>query len=237
MKNYRYIIFDIDDTLFDFARSHRCVICELFAKEGQEANNHAINELWGLAWKCWMKHGLHRSTDPYVLANYHRLYDDYLREYCESIHATGYLTASAEQLYRDIPAILSQQREPFDDVVPVLDALHSRVKMALASNGIDAVQLSRVRNLRHYFDEAFISEGMDCIKPDRRFWDIVFSRIDAKPHECLMVGDSLSSDIAGAIAYGMDACWLNRDGRENTSPIQPTFTIRTLTELLENPCE
>lgn len=237
MKHYRYIIFDIDDTLFDFAHAHRCVICELFAREGQEAHNHAIDELRALAWKCWMKHGLHRSTDPYVLANYHQLYDNYLREYCEGIHNTGYLAASAAQLYRDIPAILSQQRVPFDDVLPVLEALHSRVKMALASNGIDAVQLSRVQNLRQYFEFAFISEGMNHIKPDPAFWDIAFSQMDAHPSECLMVGDSLSSDIAGAIAYGMDACWLNRDGRENTSEIQPTFTIRTLTELLENPCE
>ena len=237
MKNYRYIIFDIDDTLFDFALSHHRVICQLFVNEGQKAHNHAIDELRQLAWKCWMKHGLHRSTDPHVLANYHSLYDDYLREYCEGIHSTGYLTASAEQLYRDIPAILSQQREPFEDVIPVLEALRSRAKMVLASNGIDAVQLSRVQNLRHYFDDAFISEGMGCIKPDPKFWDIVFSKIDAQPKECLMVGDSLSSDIAGAVAYGMDACWLNRDGRENTSGIQPTFTIRTLAELLENPCE
>lgn len=235
MKNYRYIIFDIDDTLFDFARSHHCVIRELFAREGQIAHNHTIEELWALAWKCWMHHGLHRSTDPYVLANYHRLYDDYLREYCEGIQRTGYLAAAADQLCQDIPAILSCQREPFDDVVPVLEALRGRAKLALASNGIDAVQLSRIQNLRHYFDDAFISEGMGCVKPDPAFWDIVFSRIDAQPGECLMVGDSLSSDIAGAVAYGMDTCWLNRGGRENTSGIQPTFTIRTLTELLENP--
>jgi len=117
-------------------------------------------------------------------------------------------------------------------VLPVLEALYGRSRLALASNGIDAVQLSRIQNLRHYFDEAFISEGMGCIKPDRRFWDIVFSKIDAEPCECLMVGDSLSSDIAGAIDYGMDACWLNRSGRENNSGIEPTFTIRSLAELV-----
>ena len=232
MKHYRYIIFDIDDTLFDFARSHRSVICELFAREGQAANNHAIDEFRALAWKCWMKHGLHRSTDPYVLANYHRLYDNYLREYCEGIHSTGYLAASAAQLYHAIPEILSQLREPFDDVLPVLEVLHSHSKLALASNGINKVQPSRVQNLRHYFEEAFISEGMGCIKPDRAFWDIVFAKIGAQPNECLMIGDSLSSDIAGAIAYGMDACWLNRSGQENNSDIQPTFTIRSLTELI-----
>ena len=232
MKNYQYIIFDIDDTLFDFALSQRSVMQELFVKEGQVLNKDTGDMLWALAWECWMKHGLHRSTDEYVLANYHQLYDDYLREYCKRIHESDVLAASPEQLYRDIPAILSQQRDPFDDVLPALEALHARSHLALASNGIDAVQNSRVQNLRHYFDEAFISESMGCIKPDRRVWDIVFSRINTAPHECLMVGDSLSSDIAGAIAYGMDACWLNRDGRANTSGIEPTFTIRSLAELI-----
>ena len=232
MKQYKYIFFDIDDTLFDFAQSQRKVMAQLFANEGRELSAKTADMLWALAWECWMKYGLHHFNDPHVLANYHSLYDSYLHEYARQIHESGVLAASAEQLYCDIPEILSLQRDPFDDVVPVLEALHGRARLALASNGVDAVQKSRVQNLRHYFDEAFISEGMGHIKPDPAFWDIAFAKIDARPDECLMVGDSLQSDISGAIAYGMDACWLNRAGRENSSGIIPTFTIRTLMELI-----
>lgn len=232
MKQYKYIIFDIDDTLFDFAQSQRRVMAQLFANEGRELTAKTADLLWALAWECWMKYGLHHFDNPHVLVNYHSLYDGYLHEYAHRIHESGILAASAEHLYRDIPVILSQQREPFDDVVPVLEALHGRVRLALASNGVEAVQKSRVHNLRHYFDEAFISEAIGHVKPDPAFWDIAFTKIDARPDECLMVGDSLQSDIAGAIAYGMDACWLNRPGRENGSGILPTFTIRSLTELI-----
>lgn len=232
MKHYKYIIFDIDDTLFDFARSQRCVMAELFAREQRTFTDDSAKMLWALAWECWAKHKLHHHHDPYVLKNYHRLYENYLHEYAQKISERGLLTASPEQLYEDIPQILSEQREPFDDVPPVLEALSGRSQLVLASNGVTDVQLSRVQNLRHYFCDAFISEAMGCIKPDPAFWDIVFTRIDAQPGECLMVGDSLSADISGAIEYGMDACWLNRDGRENTSGIVPTYTIRTLRELL-----
>lgn len=232
MKDYKYIIFDIDDTLFDFARSQCCVMAELFARENREFTDEHAKMLWALVWECWAKHRLHHHHDPYVLKNYHRLYDEYLREYTQKIHESGVLSATPEQLYDDIPEILSRQREPYDDVLPVLEALSRRSKLILASNGTNSVQLSRIRNLQHYFCDAFISESMGCIKPDPAFWDIVFAKIDAKPYECLMVGDSLSSDIVGAIEYGMDACWLNRDGRENTSGIAPAYTIRTLAELI-----
>ena len=232
MKSYKYIIFDIDDTLFDFARSQRCVMAELFARENRVFSDEHANKLWALAWECWTGHRLHHHHDPFVLKNYHRLYDEYLHEYARRICESGALSATPEQLYNAISEILSQQREPYDDVLPVLEVLSRRAKLILASNGIDSVQLSRIQNLKHYFCDAFISESMGCIKPDPAFWDIVFAKIDAQPDECLMVGDSLSSDIVGAIEYGMDSCWLNRDGRENTSGITPTYTIRTLAELV-----
>jgi len=48
----------------------------------------------------------------------------------------------------------------------------------------------------------------------------------------LMVGDSLSSDIQGAVNFGIDSCWLNESGRPapQDGP-RPTYWISSLAEL------
>jgi 2-haloacid dehalogenase len=47
-----------------------------------------------------------------------------------------------------------------------------------------------------------------------------------------MIGDSLTSDIAGAVAYGIDACWYNPAGRAADLDLAIRYEIRALSELL-----
>jgi 4-nitrophenyl phosphatase len=42
-----------------------------------------------------------------------------------------------------------------------------------------------------------------CGKPERIFFDELLARIGAKPSQCVMIGDNLEADIAGANAMGM----------------------------------
>ena len=40
-----------------------------------------------------------------------------------------------------------------------------------------------------------------------------------------MIGDSLTADIAGGNAAGIDTVWYNPDRKENTSQVVPTYTV------------
>jgi 2-haloacid dehalogenase len=46
-----------------------------------------------------------------------------------------------------------------------------------------------------------------------------------------VVGDSLSSDIAGGQAYGVDTCYFNPSGSKHTA--RPSYEIQALPEILE----
>ena len=48
-----------------------------------------------------------------------------------------------------------------------------------------------------------------------------------------MVGDSLSSDIAVGVGFGIDTCWFNPSGQSNGSLVTPTYVISDLSEILE----
>ena len=46
-------------------------------------------------------------------------------------------------------------------------------------------------------------------------------------------GDSLSSDIEGAVSYGIDACWYNPMGQPRPARPAITYEIRQLSGLLD----
>ena len=53
------------------------------------------------------------------------------------------------------------------------------------------------------------------------------------PAVCLMVGDSMSTDIAGAYEAGMDTCWYNRSRKAYNHSIKPTHEISLLSDLIQ----
>jgi FMN phosphatase YigB (HAD superfamily) len=62
------------------------------------------------------------------------------------------------------------------------------------------------------------------------FFEKILEDLHATKEECLMIGDSLSSDVKGANAVGIDCVWLNQRGTplpEGVSAVQ----ISSLAEL------
>ena len=49
----------------------------------------------------------------------------------------------------------------------------------------------------------------------------------------LMVGDSLTSDMAGGVAAGVDTCWFNQHSKPNTTSLPLTHEIENLEQLLD----
>jgi len=48
-----------------------------------------------------------------------------------------------------------------------------------------------------------------------------------------MIGDSLTADIAGGHAAGIDTVWYNPDRKENTSLVVPTYTVSNYQEIAD----
>ena len=56
---------------------------------------------------------------------------------------------------------------------------------------------------------------------------------ELRPENVMMLGDSLTSDMAGGLAAGMRTCWYRRNPGENKSEIIPDVIIDRLTDLLK----
>ena len=70
-------------------------------------------------------------------------------------------------------------------------------------------------NLLQYFSHLYFSEDIGFTKPNKYFYDSVFSSLNIKKELCLAIGDDLTDDIQGAINYGIDAIWVNRKENKN----------------------
>lgn len=60
----------------------------------------------------------------------------------------------------------------------------------------------------------FTSEDAKSYKPRKELFEYALKATDLRPEQVVHIGDSLSSDIKGAAAVGIDTIWLNRRNRE-----------------------
>jgi len=99
--------------------------------------------------------------------------------------------------------------EPYVEVVPALEHLGQRYRLATLSNG--NADLSRI-GLAHHFDVTLSAGALGCAKPDARSYAALAAALTLKPAEILFVGDEPHADVVGPRAAGMQTVWVNRGG-------------------------
>jgi 2-haloacid dehalogenase len=107
-------------------------------------------------------------------------------------------------------------------------------RIYIVTNGVAITQKMRIKNsiIRKYISDLFVSEDIGFQKPRKEYFDYVFSKIpNPDMRNTIIVGDSLTSDIAGGVQSGIDTCWFNKDNVKNTTTITPTYEITRLIEL------
>lgn len=115
-----------------------------------------------------------------------------------------------------------------------LDHLAAIARLGLITNGISDIQRSRIRrlNIEEYFDVVVISAEVGVSKPDPEIFSVAFEALGHPALEqSLMVGDSLTSDMYGAAAFGIDGCWYNPSFRARPASPPIAHEIRSLDEL------
>ena len=85
--------------------------------------------------------------------------------------------------------------------------------VSIATNGLTAIQIGRTKPLCGLFDNLFVSEALCAIKPTAEFFRRLLAGLGAKKEDCLFVGDSLASDVAGANGAGIDCCLFDPCGK------------------------
>ena len=131
---------------------------------------------------------------------------------------------------------LSRRCDEIEGAYDFVREAAARVPVLVITNGVSFVQHSRfsLSRMTPFFRAIVISGDEGVAKPDPRFIDRALARIDTvDKSRALILGDSLTSDIAAANASGVAGCWFNPHGKRNTTAFTPDYEIRSLKEALE----
>lgn len=223
MKDYKYLLFDADNTLFDFNKCENEAFKLAVTPFGVEytdeiyAMYHIINDN---LWKLLEKGGTTR--DELKVERYRQLFE-----------ALG-CDADCVSVAKSYEKCLGNQHFEIEGNYDVVKKLYGKYKLYVITNGLTTVQNSRFSKSRltPLFEKIYISEQMGASKPSSAFFDEVIRDIgDSELSHYLVIGDSLTSDIDGAIGYGIDSCWYNRD-LSDSGGRDITYEIKEMSELL-----
>ena len=104
-----------------------------------------------------------------------------------------------------------------DGALDFVKKLSSQIKNAriyIITNGAVVNAQGRLEStgLNQYIKETFVSEAMAYSKPSKEYFDIVLNKIAEPKENCIVIGDSLSSDMLGAKNAGLTSCWFMPQG-------------------------
>jgi 2-haloacid dehalogenase len=225
MKNYRGVLLDADNTLFDYDRAEAEALDETldFTAPGapREQAVEAYREINAWYWKLYEQ----GKIDSAGLQS-GRWGDLFTR-----MGITGDPQAAADHYI----SRLSRKSHMFDGVVETVQELARRARLCLVTNGLSRVQRGRLANsgIAGEFSAILISEEMGIAKPDARFFRAAADALGLRAAELLCVGDSPAADVAGAQAAGIDACWYAPAGRPWPGPGEPpVHVIRSFVDVL-----
>lgn len=229
MKKYTYLLFDVDNTLLDFDRSEHDAMADALREHGFPADD-AIIERYALIndahWELLEKGEMDRAT-----LTWHRF--KVLGEEC------GLSPMDPVAFADSYVKHLTHKSFLMDEAQEVCEALAKEYPLIAVTNGNAGVQHGRFdpSPLFPLFKDVFISEDIGYNKPAQQFFDAVLAKYpDLDPAHALVIGDSLTSDMAGGIRWGCDTCWLCPDPAQRDKAAKRgmtlTYTISHLKELL-----
>jgi putative hydrolase of the HAD superfamily len=198
----RAICFDLDNTLWDIEPV--LIRAERILADWLEVRYPRIPQRFSGAEVLEMRAALLRE-EP------HRAHDfSYLRR--ETIArlaaAVGYKRDMAHEAFALWHAARNQV-EPYAEVIPALETLKRRFRLATLSNG--NADLTTI-GIAHHFEIRLSAGALGCAKPDGRTYAEVADSLTLKPAEILFVGDEPHADVVGPRAAGMQTVWVNRGG-------------------------
>ncbi|XP_067841224.1 N-acylneuraminate-9-phosphatase isoform X2 [Heptranchias perlo] len=124
-----------------------------------------------------------------------------------------------------------------DEVKAMLRKLRQSYKLLLLTNGSSTVQWEKINTClcQQYFDAIVVGGEHEEQKPARSIFQECCRLLGVKPEACVMVGDSLKTDIEGGVNAGLSATiWVNSTNLkpEGESAV-PDYTVKSVLDVMD----
>ncbi|NNC85466.1 MAG: noncanonical pyrimidine nucleotidase, YjjG family [Bacteroidia bacterium] len=226
---YKHIFFDLDHTLWDHDKNSHEALSAI-------TDNHGVNNICNTDFKTF--HHKYVDINYSLWTDYHqkKIEKELLRWKRFDMTLNAFKVDNeklAKQMADDYLDMCPKGPHLIDDAHEVLEYLQPKYKLHVVTNGFKEAQYTKIKHsdLHQYFTEIFISEEVGYLKPNPKIFEVAMDKIETTVDECLMIGDNLDTDIAGAQNAGMDFYFFNPENKE--SEIKESAQITELKQLLE----
>ena len=117
-----------------------------------------------------------------------------------------------------------------------IERLADRFKLGVISNTMTGIsrRFLHTSGLSAFFDVIVLSCDVGIRKPDPRIFLYTLKRLGVEPVRAVHVGDSLTSDVVGALRAGMYAAWIARERPERVEiGYEPDFIVGSIVNVIE----
>lgn len=225
------VLIDIDNTLLDFDEYVKETMKEGFAEFGLTAYEEYMYEVFvKINYEMWRQIERNELT-----------YDELLKTRWNRIFSELNISFDGCRFEEYFKSRLFESAIHIEGAVDILGYLKERYIVCAASNGPYDQQINRLKKAKMLpcFSKLFISEKIGASKPSESFFmhclhelnSVAKSEEKIQPHEIIMIGDSLTSDIAGAASAGLKTCFFDRNRSGETNGLHIDCVINKLEEI------
>jgi putative hydrolase of the HAD superfamily len=224
--NIKAVVWDVDDTLFDYTTADRTGMRAHLTAEGLRrygSVEEALDRWRELTSLHWRRYAAGEGD-----------WEATRRDRVRDFHGRPLTDAEADAWFERYIVHYEQAWALFPDVLPVLDALAATHRHAVLSNSSLPVQERKLRALGVWdrFETVLCAEQLGVHKPAAEAFHAACESLDLPPGEVAYVGDHPEIDGQGAAEAGLLSVWIDRGGLYATvdPPVGP-HRIATLAEL------
>lgn len=221
---YQWLLFDADNTLFDFNAAEAASLEHCIQQTDIEWSPEVLGIYREINHNAWTdyEHGLLSKEDIRHI-RFEKLLDRF-----RSAH--DHIALS--ELYRKG---LANSQHMMPGAYALLEQLQGQYQLGLITNGLTEVQYPRLKatGIERFFpDVVVVSDEIGHAKPKKEFFDHAFELMGhPDPESVLVIGDNPIADIGGALSYGCHACWLKLPHVMKKPPTKPHYQIEEITAL------
>lgn len=223
---YDIIIFDFDDTLFDYEKTEERALRETCEYYDIEYKSSYYDKFKKINRELWQFHNQNnaRSTQAMKIQRF----EEFFKVINLQFSAIDFSETYTEK---------SQHGDIIDGVEDTINVLNRDVQLVIASNGPCTPRIEKLQNspiagkLKFYSSESFVER---YAKPDPRLFYAILRNFKISSNKrVLAVGDKLATDILCANRASIDSVLFRyRNHNENEDIASPTYIIDHFSELL-----